>query len=122
MAKKGLSKKDLGNMGESLAAEYLEKAGLRIVMRNYRCPKGEIDLIARDGDQLVFVEVRTKTSQAMGWAEESVDSRKRQKLRNSATYYVMEQGYKQWPSLRIDLLAIKWTEDEPTVSWLKGIC
>jgi len=109
-------------MGESLAEEYLNKAGLRIVMRNYRCPKGEIDIIARDEDQLVFVEVRSKTSQAMGWAEESINSKKIQKLRNCAAYYVMEQGCKQWPSLRIDLLAVNWAEDKHVINWIKGIC
>lgn len=121
MTKKGLSRKELGNLSESLAAEHLTNAGLKLVMRNYRCPKGEIDIIARDGDQLVFVEVRSKTSQVMGWAEESIDSRKRQKLRNCATYYVMEQGCQQWPSLRIDLLAVNWTGAGCIINWLKGI-
>ncbi|NLI91414.1 MAG: YraN family protein [Peptococcaceae bacterium] len=117
----GLTKKELGDLGESLAADYLEKAGLQIIARNYRCPKGEIDIIARDGEHLVFIEVRTKTSGIMGYAEESIDRKKMQKIRGSAAYYVMERGYLQWPSLGIDLLAIYLEKTKYTVNWIRGI-
>ncbi|RNC63116.1 MAG: hypothetical protein AWM53_01634 [Candidatus Dichloromethanomonas elyunquensis] len=115
------TKKELGNIGENLAADYLEKAGLQILVRNYRCPKGEIDIIARDGDCLVFAEVRMKTSGAMGYAEESIDQKKLKKIRGSVAYYILEQGYPKWPSLRIDLLAIYYKTNKYTINWLKGI-
>lgn len=106
MDHKSLSRKALGELGESLAVEHLRKAGLQILMRNYRCPKGEIDIIAQDGDWLVCVEVRSKTSGTMGLAEESIDRKKIQKLRNTAAYYLMEKGYREWPLLRLDLIAL----------------
>jgi putative endonuclease len=116
-----LSKKELGNLGESLAADYLEKAGLQIITRNYRCPKGEIDIVAREGQCLVLVEVRAKTSGKMGYGEESVDLKKMRKIRGAAAYYVMEQGYGHWPPLRLDLVAILFALNDFTVNWLKGL-
>ena len=54
------AKDDLGRKGEALAADFLTEAGMRVVDRNWRCSQGEIDLVARDGDELVFVEVKTR--------------------------------------------------------------
>lgn len=72
---------ELGRDGETWAARYLERQGYRIVARNVRADRVEIDLIARRGPLLVFVEVKTRRSQRMGRATESVDARKQQRLR-----------------------------------------
>lgn len=117
----GWNKKELGAWGESLAVNYLEQAGLKIVRRNYRCPKGEMDIIARDQNWLVFVEVRTRTSAWRGTAEESLDPRKMAKLRAVASYYLLENGYDQWPEVRMDLIAIYSQEEDYSVNWLKGL-
>ncbi len=121
MDHKSLSRKALGELGENLAVDHLRKAGLQIMMRNYRCPKGEIDVIAQHGDWLVCVEVRSKTSGTMGLAEESIDHRKLQKLRSTAAYYVMEKGYKEWPLLRLDLIALYFYGQKYRLRWIKGI-
>lgn len=121
MAYKDLNKKQLGDLGENLAADFLRKAGLVILQQNYRCPKGEIDIIARDQKCLVFAEVRTRSSGVRGYAEESIDLRKIRRLRDLSAYYLLEHRYQQWPELRFDVLAINFTEEIPKVHWIKGI-
>ncbi|MDR3271055.1 MAG: YraN family protein [Peptococcaceae bacterium] len=113
----------LGRAGEAYAAQLLVQAELRILARNYRCKQGEIDIIARDGQHiLVFVEVRTRTSEYAGWGEESLTRQKMRKMQTVAQYYVLSQGYTDWPELRFDLIALRWTEQQhPQVRWLKGI-
>ncbi len=83
---------DRGRDAEALAASYLQRQGLRIVERNWRCRFGEIDLIARDGPSLVFVEVRARTSSQYGGAAESIDRRKRSRLIAAATQYLARAG------------------------------
>lgn len=118
--KNGFNKRELGNFGESLAVDHLREAGLRIVKRNYRCPKGEIDIIAQDGDLFIFVEVRLRTSNVRGFAEESIDQRKAQKLQDIATYYLLQYGYRDWPPVRFDIVAIKWEGEEPDIRWIQA--
>jgi putative endonuclease len=79
---------DRGRRAEALAAAYLEARGLRVVARNWRCRFGEIDLIARDGPMLVFVEVRARTSRSHGGAAESITAAKRRKLVAAANLYL----------------------------------
>ncbi len=78
------AKDDLGRRGEALAAHHLEDAGLRILDRNWRCAQGEIDLVAADGDELVFVEVKTRTSTAFGHPLEAITAVKLARLRRLA--------------------------------------
>ena len=83
---------DTGLLGEQLAAAYLEQRGMRLVESRYRCRFGEIDLVAWDGDTLCFVEVKTRTSCAVGLPRESVTAKKREKLRAAALSYLSERG------------------------------
>lgn len=78
------AKDALGRRGEEIAARYLASRGLAIVERNWRCPQGEIDLIARDGGELVFVEVKTRSSVAFGHPLESITPVKLARLRRLA--------------------------------------
>jgi putative endonuclease len=71
---------DLGKRGEDQAAAYLTSIGYRIVDRNWRCPRGEIDIVAMDGDELVVVEVKTRSSRAYGDPLEGVDDAKLTRL------------------------------------------
>ncbi|WP_291300750.1 YraN family protein [Desulfosporosinus sp. BICA1-9] len=82
------NKQSLGKSGEEFAARFLIDSGLTIVTRNYRCPKGEMDIIARDAEALVFIEVRTRRSSYRGWGEESITPRKAQRLQAIASYYI----------------------------------
>ena len=81
-----------GREAERLAADFLARKGLRIVARNWRCRFGEIDLVARDGAMLIFVEVRLRTSANFGGAAESIDAAKRRKLVAAANLYLSARG------------------------------
>jgi len=101
-----MRRKDTGILGEKLARDFLEKRGYRILEANYRCAEGEIDLIARHKDYLVFVEVRTKKSLEFGSPEESITTTKRERLRAVASHY--QQTHNNLPSLwRIDVVAVE---------------
>ena len=100
-----LSRRERGALGEKIALDFLIKRNFTILERNFRCREGEIDIIARQGDCLVFVEVRTKTSPNMGTPEESITLAKGQRLVVLAqTYLQSHEGLPvQW---RIDVIAI----------------
>ncbi len=103
-------RKEVGAIGEKLAADYLKKRGYKIIQRNYRCREGEIDIIAQKGEFLVFVEVRTKKNTAFGTPEESVTLSKREKLISLADAYL--QTLRNQPSSwRIDVVAVELTPD-----------
>ena len=117
----GKAKKELGQKGEDFAVELLTQEGLILVKRNYRCPKGEIDIIGWDKKVLVFVEVRTRRTGQKGWGEESITATKQRRLRQVASYYILEAGYKDWPSIRFDVVALQWSENTPKSLWIRGI-
>lgn len=100
------ARKRLGAWGESVAAQHLEAKGYRIVERNWRCARGEIDLIVRAGQELAFVEVKTRRGRAMGSPEEGLTDHKAQKLLDLAERYVYEKelGDVAW---RVDLVAVE---------------
>ena len=81
-----------GSEYEALAADYLQGIGYRIVERNFRCRSGEIDLIARDGEVLVFVEVKYRGSRRSGDPLEAVTERKQQTISRVAQYYMLRNG------------------------------
>lgn len=101
------SRKALGRLGERLAARTLAAQGYRIRERNWRCPTGELDIVAEDGDVLAFVEVRTRRGREFGSPEESITPAKRTKLVELAAIYVQEN---EWPGdWRIDVVAVELT-------------
>jgi len=98
-------RRGLGRRGEDLAALHLAAQGYEIVARNWRCEVGELDLVARAGDCLAFVEVRTRRGQVLGTPEESVTPAKQARLIELALAYV--QAY-DWPGdWRIDVVAVE---------------
>lgn len=99
------ARKKLGAWGETVAAEHLTAKGYDILERNWRCQRGEVDIIAQAGSQLVFVEVKTRRGRALGSPEEGLTRRKSQKLIELATIFVAELGREvDW---RIDLVAVE---------------
>ncbi len=95
----------LGRLGEDLARERLEGLGYRILKTNYRCRLGEIDLVARDGDVLVFVEIKTRRNEPLGQAKEAVTRRKQAQLSKVALAYMKSNNL--WGSkARFDVVAI----------------
>lgn len=114
----------LGKRGEELAIEHLKHAGHIILECNYRCPLGEMDIIARDGETIVFVEVRTRSTGRLGWGEESITSKKRMRLNRIASHYIKYMNYQEWPSVRFDVIAIRskiQQDSSPDISWIRGI-
>jgi len=102
------SRRHLGQTGEGIAVRHLEQAGYRILERNVRLPGGELDIVALDGECLVFVEVRTRRGRSFGTPEESVTPAKQQKLIQLAQTYLMERAGEWMPSAwRIDVAAVE---------------
>jgi len=99
-------RRHLGAFGERVAAAHLEAKGYRIRARNFRCREGEIDIVAEDGDCLVFVEVRTRRGDAFGTPAESVTAAKERRLLTVAKAYLQEH-----PDIpanqRIDVIAVE---------------
>jgi putative endonuclease len=101
-----MKRRDTGILGEKLARDYLRKRGYRIRESNYRCPEGEIDIVAEQGDYLVFVEVKARRSREFGVPEEAITADKRERLRLAAARY--QQAHEKLPQLwRIDVVAIE---------------
>ncbi|WP_148716706.1 YraN family protein [Chitinolyticbacter meiyuanensis] len=105
---------DRGAAAEARAAAYLQRQGLRIVERNWRCRRGEIDLIARDGNTLVFVEVRARASRSFGGAAASITATKRARIIAAAEHYLL--GVRPTPPCRFDAVCI----DGDALDWLKN--
>jgi len=99
------SRQHLGQSGEETVARYLEKKGYTILIKNYRCKIGEIDIIARDGVDLVFIEVKTRSSLAYGSPAAAVTARKQRQISRAAQWYLAEQQLFDSPA-RFDVISI----------------
>jgi putative endonuclease len=98
-----------GNRGESLAVSFLEKKGYRIEERNFRTRFGEIDIVCRDGETLVFAEVKTKIGHDFGEPEEMVGKSKIAKVKRMGEVYLQEKGLVV--SCRVDVVAVVLLEN-----------
>jgi putative endonuclease len=96
----------VGAAGEALAARELTRRGYRVLARNWHCRYGELDIIAEDGSELVFVEVKTRRGTALGLPEEALTHTKRKRLLAAAQQYLMEQETAERP-YRFDVVAIE---------------
>lgn len=113
---------ELGRRGEHLAAEHLEAAGMTIVDRNWRCALGEVDLVARTGATLVFVEVKTRSGEGFGHPFESITPRKLARLRRLAAAWCDETG-SHADLIRIDAISVLAPPAGAVlVEHLEGIC
>ncbi len=99
-----LHKKLLGKKGEKLVEAYLRKLGFTTLKRNYRTPFGEADLVMQDGDEIVFVEVKTRESEAFGTPREAVGKSKRERYFKIAEYYAVQIGFE--PNARFDVAEV----------------
>jgi putative endonuclease len=104
-----------GDAAEALAAAFLEARGLRIVARNYRCRFGEIDIIARSGATAVFVEVRSRKSDAFGGAAGSITAAKRKKVLVAARHYLA--SHRVDCACRFDVVLL--TGEPPRIEWIR---
>jgi putative endonuclease len=107
-----VNRKGLGNRGEETAAAYLEQKGYAILERQYRTPVGEIDLIAREGKTLVFVEVKTRRSARYGQPSAAVGWEKQRRIIRGAMWYMMNrQRQREAPPCRFDVVEVYATPD-----------
>lgn len=110
-----------GKYGEDLACDFLKKQGYKIIERNFRIRGGEIDIVALDGNTLVYVEVKTRTSHQFGLPEESVTPWKLRFLERSAKFYRANRKRLNVPDLeRIDVVAIDMTGTEASIKLIKN--
>jgi putative endonuclease len=100
-----LSKKQLGDIGEDISEIFLVKMGYSILKRNYRCRLGEIDLIAKDKNKIIFFEVKTRTNLNFGYPEESVNNLKVLKLKKLAIFYTVSENMHTF-NIRFDVISI----------------
>jgi len=105
------SRQQLGRWGEQQAAVHLEAQGYKILERNWRCRRGEIDLVAQAGEISVFVEVKTRRGQGFGTPEEAITPTKARRLLQLAQYYLMEHELDdvEW---RVDLVAVELDHED----------
>ncbi|HJJ03620.1 MAG TPA: YraN family protein [Clostridiaceae bacterium] len=96
---------ELGRIGENIIADYITKLGYKVVERNFECNQGEIDIIAKDKEELVFIEVKTRTDISYGEASEAVTDTKKRHLINSIKYYIYKQKLENQP-IRIDVAEV----------------
>ncbi|MBI5846374.1 MAG: YraN family protein [Nitrospirae bacterium] len=109
--------KNLGRKGEDLAAALCKEKGLTVIEKNFRTPFGEIDLIAKDGNIIVFIEVKTRTGDAYGAPFEAVTSRKRAKITKVAMSY-LKRFRKEVPA-RFDVISISMKNGKPDLEYIQ---
>ena len=119
MTKRPDPRKELGARGELLAEKELKRRGFKILERNYNCRVGEIDLVARERDTTVFVEVKTRTSREFGSGLDAITPRKRHKLVRVAQFYLSANGLLDTPA-RIDVVAVDLSGRKPAVELVRG--
>lgn len=116
------SRQELGKWGEELAATFLLSKGFAILSKNYRTPDGEIDLIAKKGDELIFVEVKTRRNTIHSYPEEAINDEKFDHLENTAGWYLLQHPeYEQ--NWRLDVVTVIGTPDssEPRIDWFENV-
>ena len=116
---KNITKIITGEKGETIAAAYLKKNGYRILETNFRCSLGEIDIIARDKEDLVFVEVKTRKSLDLGYPEQAVGIKKQKKISQLALFYLQKKNLIN-AKARFDVVAVTMSETSNEVKLIKN--
>jgi putative endonuclease len=114
------SRQESGQRAEELAAGFLRRQGLAILMRNYRCRVGELDIVAREGDVLVVAEVRTRADDSYGGAAASVDRRKQVRLTRAAARLLQQRRDLAQLPVRFDVIVVRGGDAaEPAIEWIR---
>lgn len=114
-----MQKDTYGKVGEIIAAKHLQSKGYKIISKNYKNELGEIDLIAKDGDYLVFVEVKTRLSKAFGGPLEAVNLHKQNKIRQVATFYLKQHKLLD-TNCRFDVVSIVGQIDDYEITHIEN--
>jgi len=119
-----LSRRELGELGESLSREMYEEKGFRVVAKNYRCKIGEIDLICKKDKLLVFCEVKCRQSLMFGIPAEAVDAKKIRHIRRVASWYLSQKMniYRLYNDfdMRFDVVEVVFVEDEYEINHIEN--
>ncbi len=110
-----MNKRKLGSQYEEKAASYLISHGLKILEKNFRSSYAEIDIVAEDGDYLVFVEVKYRRGLAFGTAAEAVDYHKITRIQAASRFYIIQKKISEMRKIRYDVVAI----DGENIDWIK---
>ncbi|MCI9177359.1 MAG: YraN family protein [Clostridia bacterium] len=113
-------KQNLGKQGEEYAAQYLQTQGYQIIEKNFRCKQGEIDIIAKDKKEYVFVEVKTRTSLQYGMPREAVNSKKQKHIWNATKYYLYKNKLEN-KFIRFDVIEIYQKQEKVYINHIKQI-
>lgn len=109
---------ETGRIGEDLATEYLQKQGYEIIQKNFECRQGEIDIIAKDKKELVFIEVKTRASVLYGLPKEAVDNTKKKHIYQAAEFYLYCKHLENEP-VRIDVIEVYKKKNEYKINHIK---
>lgn len=110
---------ETGKTGEDIATKYLEQIGYEIIQRNFECKIGEIDIIAKDKEEIVFVEVKTRASALYGLPKEAVDQTKKKHIYKSAEFYIYIRHLENYP-VRIDVIEVYKKQGKFKVNHIKN--
>ena len=116
---KDTKKITIGKDGEKIAAAYLKKNGYRIIEINFRCSIGEIDIVAKEKDDLVFIEVKTRKSIELGYPEQAVGIRKQKKMSQLALWYLQKRKIAD-TNARFDVVAVTLIPEKNEVKLIKN--
>ena len=109
---------ELGKIGEEIVSKYLEKNNYKILLRNFRCKQGEIDIIAKEGQEYVFIEVKTRTNIFYGLPKEAVNGNKKSHIYRAVEYFVYMNKLEN-VSIRIDVIEVYKNEKKFIVNHIK---
>jgi putative endonuclease len=109
-------KQRAGDAAEEAAARHLARHGCTLITRNARYPEGELDLIRRERDVLVFVEVRMRSSAAYGGATSSIDRFKQNRRMRAAQHWLLQHYGERWPACRFDVVSV---DGDGTIEWIR---
>lgn len=109
----------VGNEAETLACDYLQQHGLKLLTRNYRAPYGELDLIMQDHDHVIFVEVRFRRHNHYGSGADSVTAVKQDKLIKTALYYLQQHPKQAKHPARFDVISLSAADGQTDIDWIK---
>lgn len=114
------NRQNIGEKAELSACEFLEAKGLRLMMKNYRCYHGEIDLIMQDRDHIVFVEVRSRRDEHYGTALESINARKIKKIIKTANHFLQARQWMNKVNSRFDIITLHLEKQDLKPQWIQN--
>ena len=110
---------ELGKTGEEIGTQYLINNGYKLIIRNFRCRQGEIDIIAKDKDEIVFIEVKTRRNTNYGYPIDAVDKRKQKHIFNASKYYIYKNKLEK-RKIRFDVIEV-YKKDKFYINHIKNI-